>query len=621
MTTLCLNLLCPQPQNPDGLLVCNSCGQPLLLTQRYRPLKLVGQGGFGRTLLALDLTVAPPKPCVIKQSWRRDRAAEAQSGRFQQEAERLRQLGSHPQIPALLAYFETDQGQFLVQQYIAGETLAAQLQSQGSWDEAAIRRLLGDILPVLEYIHSHQVIHRDIKPANLIAPPTGPLVLVDFGAAKALDSDPANAQTATIIGSAGYSAPEQALGKATSASDLYGLGVTCLNLLTGLHPFDLYSLSEDRWVWRTYLPAPISNQLAQVLDQLVARGLRQRYSNAAAVLADLAISPLPVKTLPLSARWGRKPKVPPPVSLPPLPSWPAGRQIHLPSGLANGLAISPDGRAIAAALSDQSVRLWDLANGDLIHTFGRRWGLFGVGHHDAVMAVAFSPDGAILYSASRDGQLKAWELSRYRAVGRWPTQGWGTCALALSPDGQTLITAGGEGKIRLWRSQTGTLQTTLSHHQDWVSSLAISPDGHHLISGSWDKTLRHWHLPTGRLLQTLTTAARITAVVCSRDRAFSGDSQGQLQSWRLGQPGPSECLHQQAGAITALALSPNQQWIACGSEEGAIALAQIDQLDQPARWATLKAGWGVYALAFTPDSRTLVSSSGDALLQLWHAPT
>ncbi|MCL2925581.1 MAG: serine/threonine protein kinase, partial [Trichodesmium sp. MAG_R04] len=115
----CLNPQCQNPQNPQGTLYCIACGSKLLLRERYRPIKPIGRGGFGRTFFAVDEDKPSHPPCVIKQFSPQStgdpkKAAEL----FQQEAVRLDELGKHPQIPELLAHFEQDNYQYLVQEFI-----------------------------------------------------------------------------------------------------------------------------------------------------------------------------------------------------------------------------------------------------------------------------------------------------------------------------------------------------------------------------------------------------------------------------------------------------------------------------------------------------------------------
>ncbi|NEQ40623.1 MAG: protein kinase [Okeania sp. SIO3I5] len=112
-----------------------------------------------------------------------------------------------------------------------GETLEKELENRGVFNESKIRELLIDLLSVLQFVHSHNVIHRDIKPENIIRREADKrLVLVDFGAAKVLPKTQRRTVTGTVIGSAEYCAPEQSMGKAKSGSDLYSLGVVCLHL-------------------------------------------------------------------------------------------------------------------------------------------------------------------------------------------------------------------------------------------------------------------------------------------------------------------------------------------------------------------------------------------------------
>ncbi|MDA0673412.1 MAG: protein kinase, partial [Cyanobacteria bacterium] len=198
--TLCINPDCPQPHHGPTERVCGGCGAKLVLGDRFRPIAVLGQGGFGRTFLAWDEAQTPPQPCVIKQHLRTD----LDPARFYREADRLTDLGQHPQIPQLIAILTSRRGLCLVQAYIPGETLAAAVQRQGPWTEAAVRSLLVALLPVVQFIHDRHVIHRDIKPANILLPGGDrPPVLVDFGAAKALRDDTLREKPGTVIGSAG----------------------------------------------------------------------------------------------------------------------------------------------------------------------------------------------------------------------------------------------------------------------------------------------------------------------------------------------------------------------------------------------------------------------------------
>ncbi|NEQ21108.1 MAG: serine/threonine protein kinase [Microcoleus sp. SIO2G3] len=315
----CLNPSCPSPQNPAGTNFCRTCGAKLLLKDRYRTIKPIGQGGFGKTFLAVDEDKPSQPRCVIKQFFPQaqgtntvQKAAEL----FTQEAVRLDELGKHPQIPELLAYFSQDSQQYLVQEFVDGKDLAHELAEKGVFNEAQVRSLLNDLLPVLQFVHQHQVIHRDIKPENIIRRyRDSQLVLVDFGASK-VATGTSLARTGTAIGSAGYSAPEQNIGRAVFASDIYGLGVTCIHLLTGSHPFDLFDTNEGTWVWRDACSQPVSVVLARILDKMLESAINRRYQSATEVLRDLNSQTPPTVVTPQTPTLPPKPPI---NSQPPVP--------------------------------------------------------------------------------------------------------------------------------------------------------------------------------------------------------------------------------------------------------------------------------------------------------------
>ncbi|MGD1804786.1 SUMF1/EgtB/PvdO family nonheme iron enzyme [Dapis sp. BLCC M126] len=283
----CLNPDCLKP-NPPQTTFCQSCGKKLVLAERYRPLKIIGQGGFGRTFQAVD-EYKPSKPfCVIKQFFPQAQGTQTLSKAaelFAQEAEGLDGLGRHPQIPELLAYFTQENLQYIVQEFINGQNLQQELEDSGAFDKSQILELLKSLLPVLEFIHSKQVIHRDIKPENIIRRKNdNQLVLVDFGAAKYATMT-ALRRTGTVIGSAGYVAPEQSVGKATFASDIYSLGVTCIHLLTEVEPFNLFDVTENDWVWRDYLPSSMSDEVGKILDKMIVGATKKRFENVGEILS------------------------------------------------------------------------------------------------------------------------------------------------------------------------------------------------------------------------------------------------------------------------------------------------------------------------------------------------
>lgn len=287
----CVNPECQNPYNLKTAEFCSDCGSNLLLRQRYRPIVLLGRGGFGKTFLAVDEDIPSHPQCAVKQFHFYDRDPEICNKAlelFRQEAMRLDELGNHPQIPNLLACFEQDSQVYLVEEFIDGQTLKQELE-ESVYDEERIWQLLQDLLPVLQFIHDRRVVHRDIKPENIIRRHSDKkLVLIDFGIAKLL-TDSALLRAATLIGSQDYLAPEQMRGKVFPASDLYSLGVTCIRMMTQVPPLDMYDCHNERWWWREFLPknTSISHELGEILDKLLQVHLAQRYSLAVEVLQDI----------------------------------------------------------------------------------------------------------------------------------------------------------------------------------------------------------------------------------------------------------------------------------------------------------------------------------------------
>jgi serine/threonine protein kinase len=293
----CLNPSCKNPPSAQDLNTCPECGIDLVvLENRYRPLKAIGRGGFGKTYLAEDIKKFGEQ-CVIKQfAPYSGNDSETERTRFQDEAKQLQRLGEHPQIPTLLAFF-TERGYlYFVQQYVAGENLAEELDRRGVFDEARIRNFLEDLLGILQVVHQQGVIHRDIKPYNIMRRKSDDkLVLIDFGISKQLE---ANSATGTSIGSLGYSPLEQFWGgKAYPSSDLYSLGVTAFYLISGSSPHEILAIAMEEtspahahnWAehWRKYVKQPISDNLGRVLDKLMHIDHKHRYQSANDVLWDL----------------------------------------------------------------------------------------------------------------------------------------------------------------------------------------------------------------------------------------------------------------------------------------------------------------------------------------------
>ncbi|MFM2313931.1 MAG: hypothetical protein RLZZ04_3207 [Cyanobacteriota bacterium] len=290
----------------------------VILNNRYRIVKQIGRGGFGRAYLAED-TQRYREFCVLKEF-----APQVESNEESREAEDLfeREAGvlyrlSHQQIPRFEALLRTRidgrMALFLVQEYIKGESYWELLQRRGKLSETEVTEMIWDILPVLDYIHTADLIHRNISPDNLILrdhearseaiceavsfwSPLGypkgnrdrKAVLIDFGCVKLA----ANAvlrttgQSVTLIGKPGYSPDEQMRrGLTMPCSDLYSLAATAVVLLTGKQPDQLYDSYQGEWKWQQI---QVSAHLKRVLQKMLADRPCDRYKSVEEVSQILA---------------------------------------------------------------------------------------------------------------------------------------------------------------------------------------------------------------------------------------------------------------------------------------------------------------------------------------------
>lgn len=250
-----------------------------LLHERFEILREIGEGGQGKTYLARD--VVQNSEVALKElnlSFAADwKAIEL----FERESNALQSL-DHPSIPSYVDAFHDEEGRrfFLVQQFIDGESLSQRLERGEIMGDVEALNFIDEMLNTLDYLHgfSPPVIHRDIKPSNILLDSQGNYALIDFGAVQVVSQDTVGGST--IVGTSGYMPPEQLMGRATAATDLYALAATTVHLITGLHPSDL-PMERMKLQFRDVVG--FSSPLLDVLDKMLEPDVERRFSSVAQV--------------------------------------------------------------------------------------------------------------------------------------------------------------------------------------------------------------------------------------------------------------------------------------------------------------------------------------------------
>ena len=626
----CLNPDCKNPSHPNDTNFCSNCGTPLLLLRnRYRPIKSIGAGGFGKTYLAEDIDKLNEK-CVIKQFIRQARgnyALKKAKDLFEQEARQLQKLGEYPQIPRLLAYFEEKSCLYIVQEFVDGENLLSELKQEGIFSEQKIRELLLDLLDILKIVHEHKVIHRDIKPDNIIRRcGDRKLILIDFGASKQLMTT-VMPEPGTSIGSYGYVAMEQFEGgEAYPASDLYSLGATCFHLLSGIFPWEVWKTEGYSWVkcWRKYLRQPLSQELGDIIDKLLKQDYRQRYQSANAALQELI--KLPINT---GQSWTQQP-VTRTLTFEPSSNSKSKSQ-SLQPGIPTRAIISPTNfqglvssslQASAAipsynhlgsslqslALPKQNKKVKQgLIMGSIILLLSL--GTYGIWSITKKLEV-HKASTALSATVPSEERILVKTLTGHDSYVK---------SLVISSDGETLVSASSDKTIHIWHLPIGKLKNTIAERNSHIKSIAISPDGNTLVSAHDDNIIDIWHLPTDKLIASLNEHnSSIFSVVISEDgKTLASGSEDELKVWDLQTGDLKTTLPGHFSPLKSIAMSPDGKTIVSGSEDN----IKIWDLQTGELKHSLGLEVELHSVAIAPDSQTLISVDVNGHIHRWDLET
>lgn len=665
----CINPSCPQPNDPANVnnRICRNCGSDLLLEGRYQVMRLLSDSsGFGKVYEAYR--GATPKILkVLKQKHNNNpRVIEL----FQQEAAVLSQL-NHPGIPRVepdgyFQFFPREGAQpvhCIIMEKIDGLDLRQWMKQQGNHpiSEKQALNWLKQLAGILHLVHQKNYFHRDIKPANIMIRSNGQLVLIDFGTARELTytylAEVGGAGSVTKISSAGYTPPEQEKGHAVPQSDFYALGRTFVYLLTGKQATDqeIYDSLNDAVNWRQYAPQ-ISSKLADFIDKLMAPTAAGRPKNTQEIIDEikqLSQEELP-PTPPITDVVGEIDKTKNQhdstteqqkheidkkywligivclllfVGLGGYGSWkisqqytsnvisndqiPVAKTLTGHTSFVNYLTISPDGKTLASASADKTIKLWNLVTGQEIRTLQ--------GHASFINYLVISPDGQILASASADKTIKIWNLTTGQIIRTITGHDNYVNYLAMSPDGQMLVSASADKTIKVWNLTTGKEIRTLKGHPTYIDYFVISPDWQNIATGSANKNITVWNIPTGKKIHTLTghtNAVNSLVMMPDGQTLISASGDKNIKIWNLATGKEIHTLASHSSFVNYVLTSPDGQTLASASADNTI---KIWNVVTGKEIRTLKGHSNfVNYLVISSDGQTLYSASADKTIKVWN---
>ena len=251
---------------------------------KYKILSTIGSGGFGTVYLAEDTWIDKKVPLKVPHKQGVD------FGELLREPRLLASL-NHPNIVTILTAEKQENVFFIVMEFVTGETLETIIARDGALELSQALDYTCQICNAVDHAHRHGVLHRDLRPANVLVAESGMLKVADFGTSRFLEIA---AHGTTVIGSPPYMAPEQFHGKAVFASDLYSLGVTMYQMMTGVLPYDTPSPADlDRLMRGEFVTAPrlknpkIPKAISDIVVKALAPEIHARYQRAGDLMDDV----------------------------------------------------------------------------------------------------------------------------------------------------------------------------------------------------------------------------------------------------------------------------------------------------------------------------------------------
>jgi WD40 repeat protein len=613
-------------------------GRPLL--GRFEVVEELGAGGFGFVVRARDRLLG--REVALKMPLPERLLGPGDVSRSLREARAAARL-DHPNIVRVHDAGELGPlGYFIASEFCEGPNLRRWLRARSEPVPARLAaRWAAALADAVQHAHDRGILHRDIKPDNVILTPgsaPGEFTprLTDFGLAKVIEDAGEETRSEARAGTPHYMAPEQVTGRRREvgpATDVYALGATLYEILTGRPPFRGDNEAETLRLVLESEPIPprsLRPGLPRDLETICLKSLRKepwrRYDTAAGLRDDLQrfLDGRPIRARRTSAaerawRWGRRNKA---------AAGLLAAVFLLLAAVAGVASVGYVREAAARALAEEAEnkskveadrargaehemrRQWYAASVNLMQP---AWDAGQVGRLRELLAEteAYPDRGFEWFYWRRLCHLERSTLIGHRA---------GVRAVAWSPDGTRLATASWDGTARVWDPATGRELLAVNRHASQVNSVAWSPDGTRLATGCCDGRTRVWDAASGRKLRGLDGhAGRVWSVAWSSDgaRLATGSADGTAKAWDVSDGRLLQTFEGHAGDVVCVSWSPDGKSLATGSMDGA---ARVWATADGRRLLYLRGHAGrVWSVAWSPDGARLATASWDSTVKVWEA--
>lgn len=613
-----------------------------VLNNRYRIDRLLGQGGFGAVYAARDLQL--DGPCAVKENLETSPAAQAQ---FSREARLLFNL-RHPNLPRVFDHFVVPgQGQYLVMDYIEGEDLRTLLERQGGpLPLAQVLPWLVQVCDALTYMHTRTppVIHRDIKPANIRITPEGQAVLVDFGIAKSFEASKQTSTGARAL-TPGFAPPEQyGAGLTDPQSDVYALGATAYNLLTGQAPPESVMLMTGAetltpaHVLNPAIPPGVSLAISQALQCHRPQRTRSAAEFKAALLAGArqqvvaAVAPAGVaQAAPVRAPGGTVIAPAAPLSQTvsasaaegSIPAAPARKLGPLP--LAAGLALG--GGLLLIGIVCVVLVVAGLLRGGSEARLTEAPGGGGLAVGTQVPEQATTPLSGFTTPVVEHPMIRYHNYQQVQKIGSFTPQAEGhpvgAVEMLWTPDSSLLalmyMTSSNTGGVAFFDRQNWQLVQNVAFTGLGIA-MAISPDGTILAVGFSDQKIAMYDIASATLRSTILDRGQPDYLAFSPDGSLLAASNGTIRLYQVADAGFVNELKAEGQQTSSIVFFPklastSNRILASGTVQGKVILWDYQSGRDIFNWTM--ASDKIQSVAVAANGAQVLTASLDGTLA-WH---